>query len=121
MASRACYLLCRLVKLLRSSLRPLTFDILRGLQSHLGTIAANPQTQAANASKMALSGRGGALGVSLPPQMIGAAGKLPHGSGHGWSSQGVLAAPRLVPCMITASHGAAAMRDSAFVGAAKQY
>lgn len=64
-ASRACYLLCRAVKLLRSSLRPLTFDILRGLQRHLGTIAANPQTQAATASKMALSGRGGAPG-SLP-------------------------------------------------------
>ena len=89
MASRASYLLCRAVKLLRSSLRPLTFDILRGLQSHLGTIAANPQTQAANASKMALSGRGGAPG-SLPAATDDRCSReaATHGSGGDHSGHG---------------------------------
>ena len=114
MASRACYLLCRLVKLLRSSLRPLTFNILRGLQRHLGTIAANPQTQAATASKMALSGRGGAPG-NLPAATDDRCSReaATHGISHDEGSQGLLAAPRVRPRMTTASHSAAAMQDNA--------
>ena len=110
-ASRACYLLCRAVKLLRSSLRPLTFDILRGLQRHLGTIAANPQAQAATASKMALSGRGGAPG-SLPAATDDRCSRdaATSGNGHAWSSQGLLAAITVVLRTTNASHGAAAAR-----------
>ena len=45
-ARRAAYLLCRLVKPLRGSLRPLTREILGQLQPHLAAIAATPAPEA---------------------------------------------------------------------------
>jgi exportin-T len=48
-STRACYLFARLVKLLRSSLRPVAGDILTSLQPHLVTVATVPPPAAAPA------------------------------------------------------------------------
>lgn len=45
-STRACYLFARLVKALRSELRPLLADVLAGLQPHLQRIVSDPPSEA---------------------------------------------------------------------------
>jgi exportin-T len=49
--TRACYLLSRLVKVLRQNMRPLLSDILVRLQPHLAQILAQPLPEAESYAK----------------------------------------------------------------------
>lgn len=49
--ARACYLFCRLVKHVRSSLQPLVADLLGALQPHLDRIATSPRPEPPSATK----------------------------------------------------------------------
>ena len=53
-ATRACYLLCRLIKALRSELQAHLAEVLRGLQPHLTRIITTPPPQSLNATKAAI-------------------------------------------------------------------
>ena len=69
-ATRACYLLCRLIKALRSELQAHLAEVLRGLQPHLARIITTPPPQSLSATKAAI----GTLGWLTPQQ---------EGAGHG--------------------------------------
>lgn len=71
-AARACYLFCRLVKSLRSSLRPLAPSILQSLQPHLVRIATRPLMD------LPSSGAGSSAGGGGTAQRDGSGGKPPN-------------------------------------------
>ena len=63
---RAAYLFCRLCKVLRQQMGPLTRDILQSLQPHLASIAASPISEAAQVNKAAgATGIRNALGTGI--------------------------------------------------------
>ena len=72
-AARACYLFCRLVKSLRSSLRPLAPSILQSLQPHLVRIATRPLMDLPSGASSSASAGGGGGGGSA--QRDGSGGK----------------------------------------------
>ena len=63
LATRACYLFCRMVKTLRGELQPHLAAILRGLQPHLAAILASPRAEAPQGTKQSLGAPPGWRGV----------------------------------------------------------
>ncbi|GBF91404.1 exportin [Raphidocelis subcapitata] len=75
-STRACYLFSRLVKQLRSSLRPYAGDILASLQPHLVRVATVPPPAAAAAAGGAAAAAPGGPGAAAPsPAALAAGGR----------------------------------------------
>ncbi|KIY98490.1 hypothetical protein MNEG_9470 [Monoraphidium neglectum] len=69
--TRACYLFSRLVKLLRSNLRPYAGDILSSLQPHLVAVATVPPPAAAQPGQSGGGAAGGPAAASSPAALVG--------------------------------------------------
>lgn len=63
MGARACYLLCRLVKVVHSSLHPLVAELLTALQPHLDRIATSPHPEPPSVTKSPSGGRPASLPI----------------------------------------------------------